>query len=78
MFHFTCGISVWGVASYDPVISILSKIDKLQKRAVRFSFLKEATSILSLLEALDNKFWKNITNSAEGPLADLLPPSKTT
>ena len=33
---------------------------------------------MSLLEALDNKFWKNITNSAEGPLADLLPPSKTT
>ena len=55
-----------------------SKIDKLQKRAVRFSFLKEAASILSLLEALDYKFWKNITNSAEGPLADLLPPSKTT
>ena len=75
---FTYGISVWGVASYDPVISILSKIDKLQKRAVRFGFLKEATSILSLLEALDNKFWKNITNSAENPLADLLPPSKTT
>ena len=55
-----------------------SKLDKLQKRAVRFGFLKEATSILNLLEALDNKFWKNVTNSAEGPLADLIPPSKKT
>ena len=59
-----------------PSYKYFSKIDKLQKIAVRFGFLKEATSILSLLEALDNKFWKNITNSAEGPLADLLPPSK--
>ena len=30
---FTYGISVWGVASYD---KYLSKIDKFQKRAVRF------------------------------------------
>ena len=74
---FAYGISVWGVASYDPVISIFCKLDKLPKRAVRFGFLKEATSNLSLLEALDNKFWKNVTNSAEAPWADLLPPSKT-
>ena len=32
--------------------------------------------MLSLLEASDNKLWKNVTNSAEGPLVDLLPPSK--
>ena len=71
---FTYGISVWSVASYD---KYLSKVDKFQRRAVRFGFLKEATPILSLLEASDNKLRKNVTNSAEGPLVDLLPPSKT-
>ena len=40
---FTYGISVWGVASYE---RYLSKIDKFQKRTVRFGFLKEATLIL--------------------------------
>ena len=33
--------------------------------------------VFSLLEASDDKLWKNITNSAEGPLVDLLPPCKT-
>ena len=70
---FTYGISVWSVASYD---KYLPRVDKFQKRAVRFGFLKEATPMLSLLEASDNKLWKNVTNSAEGPLVDLLPPSK--
>ena len=70
---FTYGISVWSVASYD---KYLSKVDKFQRRVVRFGFLKEATPILSLLEASDNKLWKNVTNSAEGPLVNLLPPSK--
>ena len=70
---FTYGISVWSVASYD---KYLSKVDKFQRRAVRFGFLKEATPILSLLEASDNKLRKNVTNSAEGPLVDLLPLSK--
>ena len=37
---FSYGISVWGVASYD---KHLSKIDKFQKRAVRFGFLKEVS-----------------------------------
>ena len=40
---FTYGISVWGVANYE---RYLSKIDKFQKRTVRFGFLKEATLIL--------------------------------
>ena len=71
---FTYGISLWSVASYD---KYLSKVDKFQKRAVRFGFLKEATPILSLLEASENKLWKNVTNSAKGPLVDLLQPSKT-
>ena len=70
---FTYGISVWSVTSYD---KYLSKVDKFQRRAVRFGFLKEPTPILSLLEASDNKLWKNVTNSAEGPLVNLLPPSK--
>ena len=54
-----------------------SKIDKLQERAVRFGFLKGAMPILSLAEASDNKLWKSVTNSTEGPLTDLLPPIKT-
>lgn len=33
--------------------------------------------MLSVLEASDDKFWKTVTDSAEGPLADLLPPCKT-
>ena len=33
--------------------------------------------ILSLVEASDNKLWKSVTNSTEGPLTDLLPPSET-
>ena len=33
--------------------------------------------ILSFVEASDNKLWKSVTNSTEGPLTDLLPPSKT-
>ena len=53
---FTYGISVWGVASYD---KYLSKIDKFQKRAVRFGFLKEVSLVLSLLEASDNTLWKS-------------------
>ena len=67
---FTYGISVWGVASYD---KYLSKIDNFQKRTVRFGFLKEFSPVLSLLEASDNKLWKTITTSTEGPLVDLLP-----
>ena len=42
---FTYGISVWGVASYD---TYLSKIDKFQKRTVRFGFLEEFSPVLSL------------------------------
>ena len=53
---FTYGISVWGVASYD---KYLSKIDKFQKRTVRFGFLKEVSLVLSLLEASDNTLWKS-------------------
>ena len=49
---FTYGISVWGVASYD---KWLSKIDRFQKRAVRFGLFKEVLPVLSLLEASDNK-----------------------
>ena len=45
---FTYGISVWGLASYD---TYLSKIDKFQKRTVRFGFLEEFSTVLSLLEA---------------------------
>ena len=70
---FTYGISIWGVASYD---KYLSKIDKFQKRAVRFGFLEEVSPILSLLEASGNTSWKRLTTSTEGPLVDL-PPSKT-
>ena len=70
---FTYGILEWDVASYD---KYLSKIDKFQKRAVRFGFLKEVSPVLSLLEASDNKFWKSITTSTEGPLVDRLPPVK--
>ena len=67
----------YGVLQVMTSYKYFSKLEKLPKRAVRFGFLKEATSNLSLLEALDNKFWKNVTNSAEGPWVDLLPPSKT-
>ena len=67
---FTYGISVRGVASYD---KYLPKIDNFQKRTVRFGFLKEFSPVLSLLEASDNKLWKTITTSTEGPLVDLLP-----
>ena len=35
---FTYGISIWDVASYD---KYLSQLDKFQKRAVRFGFLKK-------------------------------------
>ena len=49
---FTYGISVWGVASYD---EWLSKIDRFQKRAVRFGLLKEVLPLVSLLEVSDNK-----------------------
>ena len=34
--------------------------------------------VLSPLEASDNTLWTSITTSTEGPLVDLLPPSKTT
>ena len=61
---FTYGISVWSVACYDKHVS---KIDKFQKRAVRFGFLKNVSPLLSLLEASDNKLWKSITTSTEGP-----------
>ena len=70
----TYGISVWSVASYD---KYLPKIDKFQKRAVRFGFVKQVSPVLSLLETSDNKLWESITTSTEGPLVDLLPPSKT-
>ena len=65
---------LWDVGSYD---KCLSKIDKFQKRAVRFGFLKEVSPVLSVLEASDNKLWKSITTSTEGLLFDLLPLSKT-
>ena len=70
---FTYGISVWGTATYD---KYLSRIDKFQKRAVRFGFLKEVTPVACLLEISDRKQWKGITSSTESPLADFLPPSK--
>ena len=44
---------------------------------MRFGLLKEVSPVLSLLEASDNMLWKTITNFTEGPLVDLLPPSKT-
>ena len=69
----TYGISVWDVASYD---KYLSKIDKFQKRAVRFGFLKEDSPVLSLLEASHNTFWKSISTSTEDPVQDLITPSK--
>ena len=71
---FTYGISVWDVACYD---KCLSQIDKFQKRAVRFGFLKEVSPVLSLLEASDNRLWKSKTTSTDSPLVHLLPPSKT-
>ena len=74
LFHSLIILLVWVVASYD---KYLSKIDKFQKRSVCFGFLKEATPIFSFLEASDDKLWKNVTNSAERPLVDLLPPCKT-
>ena len=57
-------------------VKCLSRIDKFQKRAVRFGFLKEVSPV-SLLEASDNKLWKSIITSTEGPLVYLLPPRKT-
>ena len=65
---------VWNVANYD---KYLSKIDKFQKRADRFGFLKEFSPVLSLIEASYNRLWNSITTSTEGPLVDLLKPSKT-
>ena len=47
---FTYGISVWGTATCD---KYLSGIDKFQKRAVRFGFLKEVTPVACLLETSD-------------------------
>ena len=49
---FTYGFSVWGTATYD---KYLSKIDKFQKRAVRFGFLQEVTPAACL--------WKPQTGS---------------
>ena len=66
---FTYGISIWDVASYD---KYLSQIDKFQKRAVRFGFLKEVLPVLSLLEASDNRLWKSIATSTERPLIEAL------
>ena len=75
LFHSLIILLVWGCCiSYD---KYLSKIDKFQKRSVHFGFLKEAKPIFSSLEASDDKLWKNVTNSAERPLVDLLPPCKT-
>ena len=71
---FTYSISVWDVASYD---KCLSQIDKLQKRAVRFGFLKEVSPFLSLSGASYNRLWKSKTTSTDSPLVYLLPPSKT-
>ena len=68
---------LWDVGTYD---KCLFKIDKFQKRAVRFGFLKEVSPVLSVLEALDNKLcrlWKSITTSTEGLLVVLLPLGKT-
>ena len=68
---------LWDVGTYD---KCLFKIDKFQKRVVRFGFLKEVSPVLSVLEALDNKLcrlWKSITASTEGLLVVLLPLSKT-
>ena len=60
---FTYGISVSGTATYD---KYLSRIDKFQKRAVRFGFLKEVTPVACLLETSYSKFWKGITTSTAG------------
>ena len=64
---FTYDISVWGVAYYD---KYFSKIDNFQGEHFVLSFSRRPRPILSLLEALDNNLCKNVTNSAEGPLAD--------
>ena len=55
---FTYGISVWGTATYN---KYLSRIDKFQKRAVRFGFLKKVTPAANLLETSNRKLWKGIT-----------------
>ena len=68
---------LWDVGTYD---KCLFKIDKFQKRTVRFGFLKEVSPVLSVLEALDNKLcrlWKSITTSTGGLLVVLLPLGKT-
>ena len=67
---FTYGISVWSTATYD---KYLSRIDKFQKRAFRFGFLKEVMPVACLLETSDRNLWKGITSSTESPLADFLP-----
>ena len=51
----TYGISVWGTASYNEYFFL---IDKFQKKAVCFGFLKKAMPVLSLLQASDNKLWR--------------------
>ena len=53
-------------SQYGVLQVMISMFLKFQKRAVRFGFLKAVKTVLSLLVASD-----------KGPLADILPPSKT-
>ena len=55
----------------------LSKIDKFQKRTVRFGDLKEVMPVTKLLENSGKKIWTRITSSTDSPLADLLPHKRT-
>ena len=74
MSLFKYAISVWGCASYS---KYLSRIDKLQKRAVRFGYLRKITPVKELIETSDARLWENITNTPGNPLSHLLSPKRT-
>ena len=74
MSLFKYAISVWGCACYS---KYLSRIDKLQNRAIRFGYLRNITPVKELIEASDTRLWENITSSPKHPLFHLLPLKRT-
>jgi hypothetical protein len=67
---FKYAISVWaGCAGFS---KYLSKIDKLQDRAVRFGYLNNVTPVKELIGTSDARLWENIISTSQHPLAYLL------
>ena len=72
MSVFLYGIEVWG-AAYQR--KYLDRIDRFLKRAHRFGFVTNKTTILDLIKDRDSKLFKNVIRD-DHILHDLLPPKR--